>query len=75
MKEIIQFVLVSRDIDAILNVLSRWLEEFRSVDVIPEESSATDASTARSIEASVPQKPQLLMAFIVQLQKTVNNQK
>lgn len=48
------YILVSSDINTILNVLSGWLEEFRSVDVISEESATANASTARSIEASVP---------------------
>lgn len=58
-KKILQkkYVLVSSDINTILNVLSGWLKEFWPINIIAKESATANTSTAHSIEASVPQKP------------------
>lgn len=53
-----------------MNVLRRWFEKFRSVYIIAEEYGATDAPTACCVDATVPQKPQFLVAFVVSFQKT-----
>lgn len=61
--------LISRYIDTLLDVLRRRLEKFRSVYVVAEENGATDASAACRIDATMPQKPEFLVPFVVNLQK------
>lgn len=63
-------LLITCDIDSLVNVLRRWFEEFRSIYVVAEEYGATDAAAACCIDATVPQKPEFLVTFVMGLQKT-----
>lgn len=65
-------LLISCNIDAILDVLSWRFEEFWPIYIIAKECSTTNATTFHRIKSRIPQEPQSFVAFVVYFQEAKN---
>lgn len=50
-------LLIASNIDAFLDVLRRWLEESRSINVAAEEYGAANTAATRRLHTTRPQEP------------------
>lgn len=63
-------LLITGNVHPVMEILGRWLVEFRSVSIRAEEGAPAHTTTSAMLNRSHPQEPQPLRFIVVKLQET-----